>query len=246
MKNLTVGVVVADEQEYKPVQDYLAARPHTLENLHGYPVLVYKMERDGRALTAKFCLCGIGKVNAAAATAHLLASGCDVIFNTGLSGGLGADATARGGLVIGERYVEHDFDLTPLDYPRYVKPGGGSLRANPQLFDLFRRLCPSAAVGTLACGDSFVADAGKARSLADDLGAVACDMESAACACACERANAPFLAIRQISDGADGDAVEAYTESNNRAEDTLLSLLLRGFDAILADADLFDALAKQP
>ena len=116
---LRVGIVVADTCEYEPVQeyaeDYLAQRNDFYSRI-GHS---FKIAGDRGIIEVQTVLCGIGMVNAAAATTWL-ADKCDVIINTGFSGGLmNCDP---GDVVAGEQYIEHDFDLTPLGYKPCEKP----------------------------------------------------------------------------------------------------------------------------
>ena len=59
-------------------------------------------------------VCGIGKVNAAAAAQRAIDRGADEIWNVGLCGGFGDDVEI-GGVYEVESAVEYDFDLATLN-----------------------------------------------------------------------------------------------------------------------------------
>jgi len=62
-------------------------------------------------------VCGIGKVNAAAATQKAICEGATEVWNAGLSGGFG-DKVKVGGVYAVEKAVEYDFDLAKLNNTR--------------------------------------------------------------------------------------------------------------------------------
>src|SRR5690606_7987617 len=82
--------------------------------------------------------CGIGKVNAAALTQYLLTLGVRSVVFTGVAGAL--DPALRvGDLVIGEEAVQHDVDVTALEYAPGEVPGSGTVfEADARLVRLAR------------------------------------------------------------------------------------------------------------
>lgn len=139
-------------------------------------------------------LSGIGKVNAAAATARAIAEGAEEVRNFGLAGGFG-ETVRVGGVYQVERAVQYDFDLSELDG---VGVGEIPGRSGP-----YFRGVVNPALGfparTLATGDRFVDSETDAR-LIRSLGAELRDMEGAAIAQVCEAAGVPFAALKCVCD----------------------------------------------
>ncbi len=224
-----IGVVIADDMEFLPLKRCLQQRgvPQTTGQAWGCELVSFRW--DGAQVTA--VQCGIGKANAAAAAAFLIAGGAQVLLNIGLSGAVAP--LRRGQLVLGETYLETDFDVTPLGYPPYRKPGqAGPYRADEALLAAF---CTrfSLQKGLLGSGDFFLTDPAKKQRYLDELSVLAFDMESGAIAAVCDKCGVPFLSLRQISDGADGESKEEYREFNDRAEQTLAQTLLEGISHLL-------------
>ena len=166
----------------------------------------------GREVVA--VLSRIGKV-AAATTAAVLVErfGVREIVFTGVAGGL-APGVALGDVVIGESFLQHDLDASPI-FPKHEVPlyGTSTFRADR---DLTQRLAVAAAKalpgaklhrGLVVSGDRFVSTDAEARALQAALPrALAVEMEGAAVAQVCHDYGVPFAAVRTISDRADGDA----------------------------------------
>jgi adenosylhomocysteine nucleosidase len=178
---------------------------------------------------------GIGKV-AAATTATLVLErfGAQQVLFTGVAGGLAAGVEV-GDIVVGQSFLQHDMDASPL-FPRHELPGYGRARLAadmameqvlheaaqdavtwlPKLLDaetlqglgLHR---PRVHRGLIVSGDRFVATREESDALRRACPeALAVDMESAAVAQVCLDFAVPFGALRTISDRADEDAHVDY------------------------------------
>jgi adenosylhomocysteine nucleosidase len=176
-------------------------------------------------------LSGMGKV-AAATTASLLIDHFKVeqLIFTGVAGGL-ALGVEVGDVVVGNGFVQHDMDVSPL-FPRFELPGQGITRLPadgvltqvlkeaaedavtwvPKLLDaptlaslgLHR---PSVHQGLIVSGDRFVSSNTECMALREALPeALAVDMESAAVAQVCRDFGVGFGVVRTISDRADNEA----------------------------------------
>ena len=222
---IRIGYIVADEDEYAPLRniaDKLGAVRADFFKREGH---VFSFEKDGKNVVVHSVLCGIGMVNATAAATYLALEGCDIMLNSGLSGGI--SGIRRGELTVGTEYVEHDFDLTPLGYEPAQKPLQNSLyKADEQLLNVLCDIYPDLKRGVAVSGDSFISDDAKKEYFKTHFNAMSCDMESAAVAYVCEQANIPFAAIRRISDDAGNDANSSYTDMNKLREDVLVELLI--------------------
>ena len=173
----------------------------------------------------------LGKVAAATtATALIERFGIQRMVFTGVAGGLGQSAggvVQVGDVVVGQDFVQHDMDVSPL-FPRYVVPlygkarFAGNIALTAALFAAsqaalrephLRQAYPEAKVhlGLIASGDQFVSDALESNALRTRLLAaghevLAVEMEGAAVAQVCHDYGLPFAAVRTISDRADDSA----------------------------------------
>ncbi len=221
-----VAILGAFADETRPIARALAD-PETLSvlglrfvrgRLHGCPVILAET--------------GVGKVNAAAATALLLLrfEPRAVIF-TGIAGGLDPDLHP-GDIVIGAATTQHDFvHATDDSLMRFAprNPVDGSrnplhLPADAGLLEVVRRAAagteflpvrssagegpPRCVAGLIATGDAFVASERVKRELRESLRADAVEMEGAAVAQVCHQSDTPCIVIRSLSDSADAAAAE--------------------------------------
>ncbi len=182
-------------------------------------------ELHGRSVV--LALSKIGKVAAATTATTLIERfgvGCMVF--TGVAGGM-ATGVNVGDVVVGQEFMQHDMDASPL-FTRFEVPLYGTTRfagdpeltgqlvqaarsalTRPELSGLY----PAAAVhiGLIASGDRFVSsgtESGALRALllAGGHSALAVEMEGAAVAQVCADYCIPFAAVRTISDRADDSA----------------------------------------
>lgn len=190
-----------------------AGRDFWRGNLYGQPVLL--------------ALSKIGKVAAATTAAALIERfGAHQLLFTGVAGGLKTGVKV-GDVVVGQSFVQHDLDVSPL-FPRYEVPSYakacffGDTRLTMALLEAslealsdpyLRRAYPSATVhyGLIASGDRFVSGVAQASALRTTLveaghDVLAVEMECAAVAQVCHDYGVPFAAARTISDRADGSA----------------------------------------
>ena len=217
MKFKKIGIIIADTDEFLPLTKKKAELNLKETVVAGRQAVNFNL--GGALVTA--VLCGIGKVNAAAAAAALCEQGYELLLNCGLSGGI--DGVKREDITLPSRFLEHDFDLTGLGYAPCEKPGQEYIyNADEKVLVQLKEIFPSAVIGTAVSGDRFVSDDALRDSLKTNFSAVSCDMETAAIAYVCQFANVPFLSLRRISDDAGENATDAYREMNVQ-DDTLLS-----------------------
>ena len=210
-----VGIVVADDMEFKPLFEHFIKNGGKEGTVFSRKSIDFRL--NDTDFTAVFC--GIGKVNASALTSKLICDGCDCIMNYGLSGGLGESAIGK--FVIPDRFVEHDFDLTPLGFKPCEKPFQEYIYdIDPQVLEIIKEALPDAAVGTAVCGDRFITKKEDCDFFIKEFSAISCDMETAAIASVCKMADVPFYCLRRVSDGADED-VQKYIDMNVNSGDVL-------------------------
>lgn len=223
-KTFKIGVVVADNDEYAPIVEY--AR----ENGGKEKLLKFFLGHEipfGKAII-RSVLCGIGKVNAAVATTLLIEEGVDILVNFGLSGGI--NGVSRGETIVATKFLEHDFDLTPLGYKIAEKPNQNYIYdADARLVALFTNAYKDIKTGAVVTGDSFICDPKIRDMLRDNFGAIACDMETAAIAYPATSFGVPFVSVRRVSDDAGESATSDYREMNSLADSSLMKIV---FDAL--------------
>lgn len=219
---MVFGFVVADDMEFDPVEKYALEHSGRKYIFNSDKTVEFHVGEN----TVIASLCGIGKVNAANCAAALIyGRGVKAVFNFGLSGAV--SGLRKGDIAVGTKTVEHDFDLTPLGYKPGQKPQEiYEYEPDKRLFDAVCKAADKFVPCVLASGDMFVSSADKKRFLIDNFGAGCCDMESAAIASVCRKADVPFVTFRCISDDADDCAPESYREQNDKKQANLLEIAL--------------------
>ncbi len=158
--------------------------------------------------------CGDGKVNAAVcAQTLILRYGVTHIINTGSAGSLEGSINV-GDIVISTDVVHHDYDLTPLGYARGQvaifddAPFEADADFRAALFAVAQKTAPEVHIyeGRIASGDQFVSSLERRNRIAQDFGALCCEMEGAAVAQTCVLSRVPFVIVRAVSDNADGSS----------------------------------------
>ncbi len=235
--NKTVGILFADGMEYGPFLQWAKVKGASESERRGNASCSLSLEKDGRVLDIIGVRCGIGKVNAASATAFLISDDkVDIILNAGLSGAV--QKLRREDMIAVETYVECDYDLTAIGKPLGVKADGQKYiyEADEKLmaYALMSDGIIKAKAGT---GDIFLTDKAKKELYRDTFGIESFDMETAAIAGVCDKCGIPMLSLRKISDDADDSSVEDYREMNNRQEACLTELLVNIFNRIIEDSE---------
>ncbi|MDD4316823.1 MAG: 5'-methylthioadenosine/adenosylhomocysteine nucleosidase [Clostridia bacterium] len=198
-----IAIIVAMPQELEPYKPHLKkAQRHFGKDF--YEGVIGDVD-------VVICLSGIGKVNAAfAATLLIQLYKPDFLISTGLSGGLGK--TRQSDIVLADKIVQHDVDTTALGDPKGMVSTVNKIffETDGMLLERFVPFLPHAISGTIASGDQFVADKALSAQIADQFGAIACDMESGAVAQIAFITGTPLAVIRGISDAADGEAAADF------------------------------------
>lgn len=151
---------------------------------------------------------GIGKVNAAMMTEHLIDKyEVDVVISSGCAGSLTTDLNVLD-VIIPEYVTYHDF--LPERVMRYSTPDEGEIKVDEKLRNIFKETIDSLEdvhyVDTPICtGDCYVTDDKTAKCIVDRTGATVVDMESAAIGHVARINSIPFITIRTISDFANGN-----------------------------------------
>ena len=227
MKNKKIGIVVADYDEYAPFLE--SAKVYNPQSYNYFNRLAVQFDIEN---TGVVCInCGIGKVNAATAATHLADIGCTYILNFGLSGGI--SGVHRGEIVLPDKFLEHDFDLTGIGYKPCEKPSQKYIyEVDNKLLEKAQSAIGECVHGTAVCGDRFICNKNDSNFLRKTFGATTCDMETAAIASVCDMADIPYLSLRRVSDDAGEDAYANYSEMNTGDGQTLSEVFLKVLEAI--------------
>ena len=163
--------------------------------------------------TCIFVESGIGKVNAARTTQILIDKiGVDYIFNIGVAGGISNDLQV-GDIVIGEKIVQHDFDITAFNHKKgYIPNVGVYIESDKMLINIASNVITEGVKGVIATGDIFCSENNMAKKINDKFGALCVEMEGASIAQVCYLCNIPFIIIRSISDVPNNNNVVTYEE----------------------------------
>lgn len=157
--------------------------------------------------------CGIGKVNAARTTQIMIDNfELDYVINIGTAGGLN-ETLGVTDVVIGEKLVQHDFDITAFGREKgFITGVGKFIESDKELVKKCKEIMNEldtdnsfkVITGTIASGDLFCTDKKLANSIKNEFNADCVEMEGAAIAQICYLDNIPFIVVRSISDSPNG------------------------------------------
>ena len=163
-------------------------------------------------------VCGIGKVNAAAATMKAICEGADEVWNAGLCGGFGDDIGV-GDVFAVESAVEYDFDLAKLNGTRVGQLNEYDTPYLPlgKVSDLkSRKSGTGLASRVLATGDHFNDSETDYALITGELGASLRDMEGAAIAHVCRQNGIPCYSVKCVTNVAGRGSMTGQYEENRR------------------------------
>ena len=115
----TLGLIFAMEEELSAFKKYIE-----IDKEYNIFDLTFI---EGHYANLKLILakCGVGKVNAARCSQILIDNmKVDALINVGVAGGL-TDELSIGSLVVGEKLVQHDFDITAFNHEKGYIPDIG-------------------------------------------------------------------------------------------------------------------------
>jgi adenosylhomocysteine nucleosidase len=182
---------------------------------------------------------GIGKVNAAMGTTIMMERySPSLIINTGSAGGFSPHLNV-GDLVIADRVVHHDVDVTSFEYDYGQVPGlppafTASKEVLDQTIQAVKELGMNYEVGLIATGDSFMEDESKVDFVREKFPEmIAAEMEAAAIAQVSHQYDTPFVMIRALSDVAGKDSsitFDAFLKTAAKHASELIRRLLQSID----------------
>ena len=209
-----VGIIFAMKEELLALKEYLVLeKKYNIFNLTFY-------EGKINDIDCVLVESGVGKVNAARTTQILIDNiKVDYIFNIGVAGGIDSSLSV-GDIVLGDKLVQHDFDITAFNHIKGYIPGvGESVSTDEYLLYVARNVLLEEKInhkiGTIASGDIFCTESWMSEKINHKFNALCVDMESASIAQVCFLSHIPFLVIRSISDVPNNDNIVTYEEFLN-------------------------------
>lgn len=209
---MKIGIVGAMAQEVEILAGLMEEKTQTQVG----SAVIFEGKIQGKSVA--LLQSGIGKVAAAMGTTALLQrTQCDLVINTGSAGGV-AQGLKVDDIVVSTETAHHDADVTAFGYAK------GQLPNCPPRFKSDEKLTALSAeiaekqghrvkFGLICSGDSFIASEQKLAQIKGDFpDVVAVEMEAAAIAQVCHSFNVPFVVVRAISDGGDGEASMSFEE----------------------------------
>lgn len=201
-----VGIIVAMQEELEEILNVMKEIDE--KEIFGISFFNGKIENT-KVIVVKS---GIGKVNAARTTQILIDSfNVKSVINVGSAGALNPFLNI-GDIVIAEKLIQHDFDITAFDHDKgYITGVGDYIYSN---CDLVKNIQESAnkiknneykiSTGIIASGDIFCTDIAMKNKIYQKFDAECVEMEGAAIAQVCYLDKVPFVVLRSISDTPNG------------------------------------------
>lgn len=189
--------------------------------------------------------CSPGKVNAALCTQVLIdIFKADRIINLGVGCSLD-DGVAVKTIVIADDVCEYDIDITALGEPRGYINGLNEIKikASPEISNRLAEIAVRSGEkirrGTVASGDTFIANHSLKKFINNSFGALCGEMEGAAVGHVCRANGIPFAVLRSVSDGGDESAQLDYNTFKKTAAEKSTAILLRYIESEKTQLSLF-------
>ncbi len=206
-----IGVIFAMNEELDEFIKYLKVdREYDIFDLHFFEGI----KKDNHCILVTS---GVGKVNSARATQILIDNyNVDYIINVGVAGGLSSTLDI-GDIIIGNKLVQHDFDITAFNHDKgYIPNVGVYIDADEYLVKTTEMVLNDSNIdyfkGVIASGDIFCTDEKMSNKIAHKFSALCVEMEGASIAQVCYLSHIPFLILRSISDIPNNNNVITYEE----------------------------------
>ena len=192
-----VGIIFAMKEELdETIKNFNDIKEHSV-----YGLKIYECMLDN--VICYLVESGIGKVNAARSTQILIDSmNVNYVLNVGVAGSVSRDIN-RCDIVVGDKLVQHDFDLTLFDHEKgYIPNVGTYIPCDSNLVEIAKTIEMDTKVetGVISSGDIFVSDEKMGAKINNKFNALCVEMEGASVAQVCHLCNVPFLVVRAISD----------------------------------------------
>lgn len=226
-----IGIIVAMQEELEEILKIMEEKEE--KEIYGITFIIGKIE-DTKVVVVKS---GVGKVNAARTTQILIDKlKVKSVINVGSAGALNP-LLDIGDIVIAEKLVQHDFDITAFDHAKgYIPNVGVYLDSDEYLLRIANEVSKEFTDigfhnGVIASGDIFCTSDKMSQKINQKFKALCVDMEGASIAQVAYLSGIPFLVVRSISDIPNNNnriTYEEFLESSSRlVTKFLISMLER-------------------
>lgn len=205
-----IGLICAMEKEASKVRKQISK----LEKSTFLGLEFAKGLLDGKEVV--LVRCGVGKVNAAYATATMLAIfNPDIVINFGVCGALNMGYQI-GDIIVADRVFQYDYDISPFDVPPGYIEEIEAIFLEPMITDLdaAKKAAQSNGINlqiaTIGSGDKFMANPDEAMFINEQYMVPFFEMEGAAIAQVAKLSGKRWLVIRSISDYVGGEATDYH------------------------------------
>lgn len=211
-----IGIIFAMKEELDSLLKYLKIeKEYNIFDLKFYEGMIHN----------NYCILiesGVGKVNSARCTQILIDNmDVDMIINIGVAGGI-SEKLKVCDIVIGEKLVQHDFDITAFNHEKgYIPNVGVYIDSDTYLVNIAKECINNkkynVVSGIIASGDIFCTESWMSKKINTKFNALCVEMEGASIAQVCYLSNIPFIVIRSISDVPNNNNVLTYEEFLNES-----------------------------
>ena len=226
-----IGIIVAMQEELEEVLKIMSDIEE--KEIYGISFVDGKIEKE-KVVVVKS---GVGKVNAARTT-QILIDKLDVtkVINVGSAGALNPSLNI-GDIVIANKLIQHDFDITAFNHKKgYITGVGDYIYCDENLINKLKKAenklgdkAYNIRTGTIASGDIFCTEINMKNKIYSKFNADCVEMEGAAIAQVCYLDKIPFIVIRSISDSPNGNNAIVFDEFVKLASKRCASILKEFF-----------------
>ena len=218
-----IGIIVAEEKELIAVKNIMT----DIKEVSIYEKKFYEGLIDNKSVI--LVKSNVGKVNSSRICQLLIDNfKPSLVINIGTAGSID-NILDIGDVVVGDKLVQYDFDVTPFGRkPGEIENIGEFIEVDKKLLNLFNDI--NVTIGTIATGDKFIIDNEEKNNIKNNFNALCIEMEGASIAQVCLLDKVPFLVIRCITDKQDGSSkvdFETFLESSSIKAASILKELLR-------------------
>ena len=202
-----IGIIAAESKEMNEIKKLMKNIEE--KDLFNLQFFTGKIEEEECVLVE----CGEGKVNAARTTQIMIDNfKIDKLVNVGSAGAINEDLNVKD-VVIADKLVQYDFDISALGYDKgeicnigkYIYCDKVLVEECKKAIENIENESYKVVIGTIATADSFCDKPEIAKMVRKEFNAECVEMEGAAVAQVCYLDKIPFLVIRGISDTPNGN-----------------------------------------
>ena len=202
-----IGIIAAESKEMNEIKKLMKnIEEKDLFNLQFFTGIIEEAE-------CVLVECGEGKVNAARTTQIMIDNfKIDKLVNVGSAGAINEYLNVKD-VVIADKLVQYDFDISGLGYEKgeicnigkYIYCDKTLVEECKKAIENIENESYKVVIGTIATADSFCDKPEIAKMVRKEFNAECVEMEGAAVAQVCYLDKIPFLVIRGISDTPNGN-----------------------------------------